>query len=217
MKARRKFRAAWLKACTAPVVGRSGEVIPPAFLHSGPRLASQVNSSLTLAMTRSRIRCTHQVYGMLHLSAGLACAIQGDHNGARAHSAEAAEVAGPLGDRPAAFELCGPANVGVWRASLAVEAGTAEEALGYADTVEPRVLASSNRRAALRLEKARAFAMLGNDADAVRELRLAERLSPAQTRHHPLIRELVRDLLARARREAAGRDLRGIAWRMNII
>jgi transcriptional regulator with XRE-family HTH domain len=159
----------------------------------------------------------HQVYGMLHLSAGLACAIQGDHGGARSHGAEAAEVARPLGDQPDAFEVFGPANVGVWRASLAVEAGNAGEALTYADAVEPRLLASSNRRAALRLEKARAYAMLGKDADAVRELRRAERLSPAQTHHHPLIRELVTDMLARARREAGGRELRGIAWRMNVI
>src|SRR6266566_263399 len=159
----------------------------------------------------------HQVYGMLHLSAGLACAVQGDHSGARSHGTEAAQVALPLGDRPDAFELFGPANVSVWRASLAVEAGNAEEALAHADNVEPRVLASGNRRAALRLEKARAYAMLGKDTDAVREMRQAERLSPAQIHHHPLIRELVSDMLARARREAGGRDLRGLAWRMNLI
>ena len=41
------------------------------------------------------------------------------------------------------------------------------------------------------MEKARACAMLGRDADAVRELRQAERLSPAQVHHHPLIREMV--------------------------
>lgn len=158
-----------------------------------------------------------EVYGMLRLSAALACAVQDDHGGARAHSAEAARVAGPLGDRPEAFGVFGPANVGVWRACLAVEAGNAEEALTYADAVEPRLLASNNRRAALHLERARACAMLGRDASAIREVRQAERLSPAQTRHHPLIRELVTDLLTRARREAGGRDLRGIAWRMNLI
>ena len=76
---------------------------------------------------------------------------------------------------------------------------------------------SSNRRAALHLEKARACAMLANDADAVRELRSAERLSPAQARNNPLIRDLVATMLIRARREAGGRDLRGLAWRMNLI
>jgi transcriptional regulator with XRE-family HTH domain len=159
----------------------------------------------------------HQVYGMLHLSAALACAVQDDHRSAAAHGAEAAKIAQPLGDQPDAFELFGPANVGVWQASFAVEAGNAEQALTHADAVEPRRLASNNRRAALRIEKARAYAMLSRDADAVHELRQAERLSPAQTRHHPLIRELVTDMLTRSRREAGGRDLRGIAWRMNLI
>jgi len=162
-------------------------------------------------------RFAHQVYGMLHLSAALACVVQGDHGGAHAHGAEAAQVAAPLGDRDDAFELFGPANVGVWRASFAVEAGNAGQALAYADAIEPRLLASNNRRAALHLERARACAMLSKDGDAVRELRQAERLSPAQTRHHPLIRELVTDMLTRARREAGGRDLRGLAWRMNLI
>jgi hypothetical protein len=59
--------------------------------------------------------------------------------------------------------------------------------------------------------------MLGKDAAAIQELRQAERLSAAQTRNQPLIRDLVRDMLSRARREAGGRDLRGLAWRMNLI
>lgn len=159
----------------------------------------------------------HQAYGMLRLSAALARAVAGDHRGAAEQAAEAAALASRDGERPGAWELFGPANVGVWRTSLAVEAGEAERALTFADQVEPMDLASRNRRASLRLEKARAYAMLGRDADAVREMRHAERLSPAQTRNNPLIRELVAGLLSRARREAGGRDLRGLAWRMNLI
>jgi tetratricopeptide (TPR) repeat protein len=159
----------------------------------------------------------HQAYGMLRLSAALACAVQNNHRGAAEQATEAAALASRDGEHPEAWELFGPANVGVWRTSLAVEAGEAEAALTYADQVEPQNLASHNRRAGLRLEKARAYAMLGKDADAVQEVRQAERISPAQTRNNPLIRELVRDMLSRARREAGGRDLRGIAWRMNLI
>jgi hypothetical protein len=162
-------------------------------------------------------RFAHESYGMLRLSAALACAVQNDHHGAAEQAAEAARLADRDGERPDAWELFGPANVGVWRTSLAVEAGEAEDALTYADQVEPRDLASHNRRAGLRLEKARAYAMLGKDAQAVQEMRQAERLSPAQPRNNPLIRELVQDMLTRARREAGGRDLRGIAWRMNLI
>jgi hypothetical protein len=162
-------------------------------------------------------RLAREVYGMLRLSAALACAVQEDHAGAEDNGAEAARVAAPMGNRPDAFELFGPANVGVWRTSLAVEAGNAEAALQYASAVEPRALASSNRRAALRIEKARALHMLGKDSEAIGELRGAERLSPAQVHNYPLVREMVTHMLERARREAGGRELRGLAWRTGVI
>lgn len=159
-----------------------------------------------------------EVYGMLRLSAALACAVTGDHSAAASHGDEAARVAARAGgDRPDAYELFGPANAGVWRTSLAVEAGNAEEALRIAGEVEPRALASKNRRAALRMERSRALAMLGKDGQAVAELRQAERLSPAQVHNTPLAREMVGGMLERARRQAGGRDLRGIAWRMGLI
>jgi transcriptional regulator with XRE-family HTH domain len=158
------------------------------------------------------------VYGMLRLSAALACAVQGDHAGAAEQGTEAARIAASTGNRPDAWELFGTANVGVWRTSLAVEAGNAEDALKHAAGVEPRALASSNRKAALRIEKARALAMLGgHDGEAITELRQAEKLSPQQVHNYPLVRELVTGMLERARRDAGGRDLRGLAWRMGVI
>lgn len=158
-----------------------------------------------------------QVYGMLRLSSALSRTVEGDYSAADDHAAEAARIAATLGDKPDAFELFGPANVGVWRTSFAVEAGNAEAALRYAAAVEPRALASGNRRAALGMEKARALAMLGKDANAITELRRAERLSPQQVQNYPLVRELVTSMLQRARRQAGGRELRGLAWRMGVI
>jgi transcriptional regulator with XRE-family HTH domain len=155
-----------------------------------------------------------EVYGMLRLSAALACAVSGDHGGAAGHGAEAAKAACWMEDRPDAWELFGPSNTAVWLTSLAVEAGNAEKALEYASAAEPRALASGNRRAALRMEKARAYVMLGGKTrEAVTELRAAERLSPAQVRNSPLVRDLVRQMLD----DAGGRDLRGLAWRMGVI
>jgi transcriptional regulator with XRE-family HTH domain len=187
----------------------------PRALLVAPRIADGLESAV------GGDRLGREVYGMLRLSAALACAVQGDHAGAAAQSAEAARVAALSGeDRKDAFELFGVANVGVWQTSLAVEAGNAEEALEHAAGVNPRALASSNRRAALRMERARALAMLGGSektAEAITELRRAERLSPAQVHNTPLVRELVTYLLDRARREAGGRDLRGLAWRMGVI
>jgi transcriptional regulator with XRE-family HTH domain len=154
-----------------------------------------------------------EVYGMLRLSAALSCAVSGDHEGASRHGGEAASIACWMDDRPDAWELFGPSNAAVWLTSLAVEAGNAETALEYASVVDPRALASGNRRAALRMEKARAYAMLGRAREAVAELRGAERLSPAQVHGSPLVRELVRQMLD----DAGGRDLRGLAWRLGVI
>jgi transcriptional regulator with XRE-family HTH domain len=162
-------------------------------------------------------RLASEVYGMLRLSSALACAVQGDHAGAEDHGAEAAAVASRLGDEPDAWELFGASNVGVWRASLAVEAGNAEKALEYASAVEPRALASNNRRGALAMEVGRALTMQGNYARAVAAFRRAEQLSPAQVLNNPLLRELVRTMLDEARRKAGGRELRGLAWRMGLI
>lgn len=186
----------------------------PRALLATPRLADELEPQ---AGDR---KFTREVYGMLRLSAALACAVQGDHAGAAEQGAEAARVAALTGDRDDAFELFGPANVGVWRTSLAVEAGNAEAALEHAAAVDTRMLSSSNRRAALRMERARALVMLGGQdrsAEAVRELRAAERLSPAQVRNTPLVRELVAYLLGEAVRNAGGRDLRGLAWRMGLV
>jgi Flp pilus assembly protein TadD len=108
-------------------------------------------------------------------------------------------------------------NVGVWRTSLAVEAGNAERALEHASVVEPRALASNNRRGALAMEIGRALAMQGKDALAVSAFRRAESLSPAQVLSNPLLRELVRNMLDEARRKAGGRELRGLAWRMGLV
>ena len=186
--------------------------------------ANKPRALMTMPQTASKFehlagqsRMASEVYGMLHLSAALARAVEGDHAGAEDHGAEAARVAQLLGDEPDAFELFGVSNVGVWRTSLAVEAGNAERALEYASTVEPRALASNNRRGALAMEAGRALAMQGKDARAVAAFRRAEALSPAQVLNNPLLRELVRNMLDEARRKSGGRELRGLAWRMGLV
>ena len=156
----------------------------------------------------------HQVYGMLRLSSALACQVSGDMGAARDQAAEAARIAEGLEnpDDPGAWELFGAANTAVWRATLAVEAGDPAEALRVTDAVEARALASRNRRSTLHAERARALHMLGRHVPAARELHQAEKLSPAQVRHDPLLREMVRDMTA-----VRDRTLRGIAWRMGVI
>jgi hypothetical protein len=51
----------------------------------------------------------------------------------------------------------------------------------------------------------------------VTEMRAGERACALRIRCDPLARDLVGTLLERARRQAGGRDLRGLAYRMGVI
>jgi transcriptional regulator with XRE-family HTH domain len=159
----------------------------------------------------------HQVYGMLHLTAALGAQVQGDDDTAREHLDEAERIAAEMGERPDAWQVFGPANVGTWRTMLEVEAGRPDKALAVVATIDPTPL-SKGRRAALAMETARAHAMLGrnHEGQTVQSLREAERLAPERVHRTPLVRELVADMLDHAHRTAGGRDLRGLAHRMGI-
>lgn len=154
-----------------------------------------------------------EVYGMLRLSAALSEEIQDHHDAAGDQVAEAERVAALTGEHADAWQSFGPANVGTWKAMLSVEAGKPEEGLAAAAAVRLEDLPSRGRKAALAIEKARALAMLGRDGLAVRELGKAEKMSADRVHRAPLVRDLVASLYDRA----PGRELRGLAWRMNII
>lgn len=163
-------------------------------------------------------RTGHEVYGMLLLYSALARQLYGDAHGASDRMTEAARIAERLGEQPddspgEGWRSFGPANVGVWQTMLAVENEQPETALTAAGCVDVAALPRKSRAAALAIEQGRAMAMLGNDDGAVQQLRRAEKLSAASVHKNPMVRELVADLFY----HAPGRDLRGLAWRMNLI
>ncbi|HEX4702993.1 MAG TPA: transcriptional regulator, partial [Pseudonocardiaceae bacterium] len=45
----------------------------------------------------------------------------------------------------------------------------------------------------------------------------AEKLAPQQVRNNVFVRETVADLLGTARRDAGGRELRGLAYRLGVV
>lgn len=194
--------AAYSRAHSRPSANRSRALL------ATPRIADELEPHI------GDDAFAHQVHGMLRLSAALAYQVSDAHDAARTQAEEAARLATRFEtpDAPDAWELFGVSNVGVWRTSLAVEAGDAAEAMRLSDEVNPAALASANRRAALHMERARALHMLQRDRQAGRELQRAERLSAAQVRHSPLIQETVRDMTA-----VKDPVVRGIAWRMGLI
>lgn len=157
-----------------------------------------------------------RVYGMLQLSAELADIVFG-HSDDGGRLSEAARVAEHVGEHPAAFGYFGPANVGVWRLLLGNEVGDPAHALDLQDDSIPAGIPSSGRKSAYYLELGRAFAALGgHDREAIRQLRMAEKIDATRVQNDPFAREIVSDILARARRNAGTRDLRGLAYRMAI-
>ena len=158
-----------------------------------------------------------QACGMLHLSAALAAATQADHDTMATHLHEASALADRIGTEVGSWAHLsfGPTTVGIWRVSLAVELGEYGQAVQAAKAVHPELVPSTARQAVFWAELGRALtADRKTREEGVHLLRRAEHLSPQRIRHDIFVRETVADLLRQAQREAGGRELRGLAWRM---
>ncbi|WP_406693020.1 helix-turn-helix transcriptional regulator [Saccharopolyspora sp. ID03-671] len=158
-----------------------------------------------------------QVSGMLTLTSSLVLAAQRDEAGRRAALDAATDLARHTGEGNAFDFGFGPSNVGVWRMSVALEAGEHAEAAKIAETVDVDALPSPTRRSAYYREYGRALARLPKQRDeAVLMLRRAEQISPARIHRHPFMRSVLAELLTKAKRDAIGRELRGMAYRSGL-
>lgn len=158
-----------------------------------------------------------QAYGMLHLSAALQSAVTGNPSGARDHLAEASDTASRTGNGTFAGLNFGPLNVSVWRVALALELGEPGRVVELARGVDVSAIPSAGRQATFYGDVGRGLAAIrGREEQAVEALRRAETLAPYRIRTNPFVREAVTELMRRARREAGGRELRGIAYRMGL-
>ena len=192
-------------------------------VHSRPTMgrgmarASDAADNMPATLVENDVRA-QEVYGMLRLTAALAAHIRGDAATADVEAAEAARIAAVHGERANSWEYFGPANVSVWRTTLAVEAGHPKRALEYAAAVDMAALPWPGRRAALSLDVARAHHQLGRDhhRQAVTALRQAELAAPVRIRASSWARDLVEVMLVQSRKEAGGRELRGLAYRMGL-
>lgn len=160
-----------------------------------------------------------QMYGALHLNAALASAAMRHDDDAAAHLTEAATLANRLSAEGRGFGnlYFGPDNVGIWRLSIAVELGEPGKAREIARQVNPTAVSSTTRQAMYWADLGRGMAQdRATRDDAVGALLRAEKIAPQRIRTNPFVRETVGDLMRRARREAVGRELRGMAYRMGL-
>lgn len=99
----------------------------------------------------------------------------------------------------------------------ALEIGDHEQAVATAESLHPQAHPNLPRQAVYWLDYGRALARVrGRHDDAVLALRRAERISPVQLHRNPLARDALALLVTRSRRDAIGRELRGMAYRAGL-
>jgi transcriptional regulator with XRE-family HTH domain len=203
--------AVWL-GCAAVVRGYATGELDPAGQYrrsvaAAENLASQLDSSDAL-----------QACGMLHLSAAQAAGARGDHGTSATHLDEASALAARMGTEVGTWAnlFFGPTNVGEWRTHIALELGDYGEVLKIAKMVHPELLPKRSQ-AFFWSEVGRALIASKNTRrKGVQVLLHAEQLAPQMIRHDVFVREAVAGLLRQARRDAGGRELRRLAWRMGV-
>jgi transcriptional regulator with XRE-family HTH domain len=158
-----------------------------------------------------------QLAGMLALCRSLVAAADKRPADVDAALDYADELAQRTGEGNAYWLGFGPTNVALWRMAAVLEAGDHERTVTIAERVNPRMHPNRSRQVAYWIDYGRALARLrGRHDDAVKALRRAEVLSPLHTLRNPFVREVLGELLVRSRRDAVGRELRGMAYRAGL-
>jgi len=156
-----------------------------------------------------------QLDGMLSLTRCLLAASDSRPGDVEAPLEMAADLAVRTGDGNAHYMSFGPSNVGLWRMSVALEAGEHERAAELAAAVDLAAL-PPKRRVNYHVNRARALSQVRRRDEAVASLRVAEKISPDSVRRSPGARRLLSELVTRTRDDALGRELRGMAYRAGL-
>jgi hypothetical protein len=161
---------------------------------------------------------TMQLAGMLALyRAEIAAADSrpGDVDPALDH---AGELAQRTGEGNAYWLGFGPTNTGFCHTSVALDLKDYDQAIVAAEGVNPQMHSNRSRQAAYWAYYGRALSRVrGRHDDAVRALRQAELIVPHRVQRDPFTRDALSVLLARARRDAVGQELRGMAYRAGLL
>jgi hypothetical protein len=161
-----------------------------------------------------------EVQGMSHLTAALAAAARGDSDLAETHLNEAGNVAElidvDVSPWPSGIMHFGRTNVGIWRVAIGTELGYGAKVAEIAAKVRPETITVS-RQASFWSDYGRALASERSTREqGLMALVRAEKLAPQQVRNDAFVRETVTSLLSSARRDAGGRELRGLAYRVGV-
>jgi transcriptional regulator with XRE-family HTH domain len=159
-----------------------------------------------------------QLAGMLALSRSLVAAADRRPADVEATLEYADELAQHTGEGNAYWMGFGPTNVGLWRMAGALEVRDYQQAATIAESLQPDVHPNLPRRAVYWVDYGRALTRLrGRHDHAVMALCRAEKMSPHHVLRNPFMPDVLVELLARSRRDAVGRELRGMAYRAGLL
>ena len=184
----------------------------------GEQLAIRMAERLT-PHVRSDAPSLVSVAGALWLIAAVIAARRTDRGSAWERLNAAERLAGLLGrDGNFAWTAFGPTNVAIHRVSVAAELGDPADALTAATAVDVEGLPQGlhSRRAQVHLDLAWAQAQRKRDAEAVLHLLEAERVAPEALRYNVIAREIVREMLTRAKRGHTS-ALQSLATRAGVL
>lgn len=159
------------------------------------------------------------IRGSLLLLAAVIAARRTERYEALARLHEAETLAARLGyDGNHGWTAFGPTNVAIHAVSIAAELGDAGEAVRLAQHIDPTNLPPGliSRRAQLHLDLAWAYTQQRRDAEAILQLLEAEQIAAQLIRYHPIIRESIRELVARSKAGKTG-ILHDLAVRAGIL
>lgn len=159
-----------------------------------------------------------EVRGMANLTAALACAAQNQSDAAETHLAEAADLARRIEPdvSPWGHMQFGRTNVGIWRVAIGVELGYGAKVAEIATGVHPETITKS-RAGAFFIDLGRGLVSERKSREqGISALIRAEKIAPQQFSNNVFARETVANLLYSAQRQAGGRELRYLAWRLRI-
>lgn len=159
------------------------------------------------------------VTGALWLIAAVIAARRTERWEAERRLAEASTLADLLGhDANYAWTAFGPTNVAIHRVSVAAELGNPGAALDAAAAVDLDALPTGlqSRRAQVNLDLAWAQSQRRRDAEATLNLLAAEKAAPEALAQNVVAREIMRTMLARAKR-GNGNALQALATRSGVL
>lgn len=172
---------------------------------------------LDLSPTKSASVEALQVTGTLTLSRSWIASVAGHQGDAEDALAEAEELAQRTDEGDAYGLSFGPIEVGMWRVLALVESGDHEQAIHVGKDVNRDAHPHRSRQASGWVTYARALAEVsGRREDAILALKHAEMILPLEVQRNQRARDLLAQIITKARYDALGAELRGMAYRAGV-